>query len=1373
MKKILQLFSKQALLWCLILISSMSWGQTITYTGNFGSSVGGSGSYSPNKTITLESQNWLASYCYFASNEFRLGHNKTSGIVPSKFISSELQGASIEMQWDIINVKSISIATTGEYGTPQNWYIFESTDAGVSWSQVATSSYTSSESWSYTASTPKPSARYALVQSGISSPRVKLGVITIVTEAVTQDPSLIASTEEISDLNYIFGAGPSVVQNFTLEGVNLDGTGNVLIGFENISSDFEMSLDGINFDSTLSLLEFTGSPSVIYVRLKSGKVAANYTDNINILSDYSGTNLNIAISGSVIAPPPVPVIQDDEIMGTLGVFLSYQILASASPDYFFVSSDALPPGLTLDETTGLISGTPSQVGSYLTGIKATNFSGDSAEGILIFEIAKANQTITFEELADLTYGAADFNLTATSSSGLLLTYTSSNTAVATVSGTTVTVIGMGTTDITASQAGNTYYFAAADAVQSLTVTAKELTVTGLTANDKLQDGTTAATLSGTASLNGIVAGDETDVVLSGTPTATFASALPGTGIAVSVTGYAITGAKASNYSLTQPELTATITALEIPEATPATTITTDSFTANWNAVPGATGYELDVYTVDAGAPATTITETFTAVDVTFPGSYNTRAWTGNGGIEWTAYKARTDQEIVEGNVAITLRDQAGAYLESGVITGGLSNISFEVKQFFGGSGGVVTVKVLTGPTFATETEIGTQSYTTTATTYNSGLISGITGDYKILIENNTKARSAIDNLSFTGLSTSTVTYVFQNQNVGNVTSYEVSGLNPNTQYFYVVRAVNGTASSNSNEVAATTSGPFLWTGATNNSWSEASNWFGNAVPDGSKDVLIASGTPVLDTDYTLPAATSLVLADTAVLTLAPTATLTLAGSADFGGKSVVLQSDATGTAAIGQVTGTLANATNVTVERYIPAKRAWRFLTAPLQGTSSNALVANWQGVAEEGALLFAPATYQSQTMTGYAVGGIAPNIFKYNTGWQAIPDLTSEIMFGATANDTQAYQIFVTGASNSTNIATGAAATTLRPKGTLITGTVNHNLTANAYKLLPNPYASPIDTEAMVANNAGAKVWLLDPSIGFGGYVTYDGLNWSAPTTGNDKYIQSGQGFFVKSTATSFAVQESFKVNGNSNTWFERASNTENATKIRVLLYKQNATDWQLADAILAVNSMNANTAVDAADASKISNYNESLMFRNGTSNLAIEYRGVPQVNEIQPLRLTGTSATGYQLRIYVESFIENSLVPLLEDTLLGTFTTIPTDGSTVTVPFTGVASNTTNPDDRFRMVYQTALSNDSFENGKIVVYPNPVSQGRFFINLPQGEGAIVELYNVLGQKVQQGELAAATNSVDVSGLQSGVYIVTVVQSGKKFTTKIMVGSN
>ncbi|MBS1528171.1 MAG: filamentous hemagglutinin, partial [Bacteroidetes bacterium] len=97
------------------------------------------------------------------------------------------------------------------------------------------------------------------------------------------------------------------------------------------------------------------------------------------------------------------------------------------------------------------------------------------------------------------------------------------------------------------------------AIGSSTVNPAILTISGLTASNKTYDRTTAASLTGTAALNGIVGSDV--VTLGGSPSATFASANAGTGIAVTVTGYTISGANAGNYTLTQPTgLTANITA---------------------------------------------------------------------------------------------------------------------------------------------------------------------------------------------------------------------------------------------------------------------------------------------------------------------------------------------------------------------------------------------------------------------------------------------------------------------------------------------------------------------------------------------------------------------------------------------------------------------------------------------------------------------------------------------------------------------------------------------------------------------------------------------------------------------------------------------
>lgn len=94
-----------------------------------------------------------------------------------------------------------------------------------------------------------------------------------------------------------------------------------------------------------------------------------------------------------------------------------------------------------------------------------------------FTTSKLDQTITFDALEAKTFGNANFDLTATASSGLPVSYTSSNTAVATVSGNTVSIVGVGSTTITASQAGNTSYNPASNVQQTLTVSKANQTIT--------------------------------------------------------------------------------------------------------------------------------------------------------------------------------------------------------------------------------------------------------------------------------------------------------------------------------------------------------------------------------------------------------------------------------------------------------------------------------------------------------------------------------------------------------------------------------------------------------------------------------------------------------------------------------------------------------------------------------------------------------------------------------------------------------------------------------------------------------------------------------------------------------------------------------
>lgn len=488
--------------------------------------------------------------------------------------------------------------------------------------------------------------------------------------------------------------------------------------------------------------------------------------------------------------------------------------------------------------------------------------------------------------------------------------------------------------------------------------------------------------------------------------------------------------------------------------------------------------------------------------------------------------------------------------------------------------------------------------------------------------------------------------------------------------------------------------------------------------------------------------------------------------------NLIFKSDAMGTAAFGALGGTFTTVSGLaTTERYIPAKRAWRLLNAPLKGATNTTVTENWQGVNGEGLLLFSPATYQSQTMTGYTLGGGMPNIWKYNNGWQAIPNLTNENLF--TTTGTNGFLVFATGTSDSNTIVLGETATTLKPQGQLITGAVVNSIIGNQYNLVPNPYASALNTETMVQANAGSTVWMVDPSLGnFGGYTTYDGTNW-APTTPtvSDKNIQSGQAFFVRTASNStFSITESHKISGSSNTWFSRTANSP-ADKIRVLLYKQDNAEWKLADGILAVNSASGNNEVDNTDTGKMSNFNENLLFRNGTSNLAIEYRGLPTAGTTQPMRLTGTTVQPYQLKVKAESYTNTNLQPYIQDTQLGTVTAIPTDGSEIALPFTGVAASSTNPDSRFIIIYLSTLSTNNPDVLSVGVYPNPVNTGVFTVSLKENTTpANYSLTNLLGQQVQVGKLMSLNNSVNVTSLQIGIYILQVEQEGKTFSTKLII---
>jgi hypothetical protein len=91
-----------------------------------------------------------------------------------------------------------------------------------------------------------------------------------------------------------------------------------------------------------------------------------------------------------------------------------------------------------------------------------------------FSIAKASQTITFGALANKTYGAPDFTVSATASSGLVVSFAASGRCA--VSGATVHLTGAGSCTVTAAQPGDANYNAASDAVHTFAIARTPCTV---------------------------------------------------------------------------------------------------------------------------------------------------------------------------------------------------------------------------------------------------------------------------------------------------------------------------------------------------------------------------------------------------------------------------------------------------------------------------------------------------------------------------------------------------------------------------------------------------------------------------------------------------------------------------------------------------------------------------------------------------------------------------------------------------------------------------------------------------------------------------------------------------------------------------------
>ena len=605
---------------------------------------------------------------------------------------------------------------------------------------------------------------------------------------------------------------------------------------------------------------------------------------------------------------------------------------------------------------------------------------------------------------------------------------------------------------------------------------------------------------------------------------------------------------------------------------------------------------------------------------------------------------------------------------------------------------------------------------------------------------------------------------------------------------YYAKATNTTTtciSSNSNLVNVTTITDKTWNGGAGN-WNTPANWSCGSVPSSSDAIIVSSGNPKLDTDFTV--AGSLTLSDSGSLTINSTKTLSISGTGavNFGNKEVIIKSDLNGTGAIGQVIGTLSNATNVTVERYIPGKRGWRALTAPVVGSTNATVFNNWQNngtpIASTGVEIWSNIS----TDASVTPAGNASSLLSFTSGttgsWNPITNTSTTPLFTPTINNP--FMVFVTGpyATISTNITSGFAETTLKATGALITGPKFYTTATNEFAFIGNPYASPLNLTTMLASNPtfGGNIWVWDANVSgtysVGTYNLFDNGAYTNILSNpgiSGAQIQSGQAFFVRSAdGASFSIQEGHKGTTFNNAVFRDAAPAE---LLRVGLYKQINTEWSGRDGAMTVITANAEANQTA---NKMANGTENVAFTKNGLLYASEHHLPLVASDVLNVRVWNTTAgANYKLKINTEQFTTTNLNATLEDLFTNSRTPLTLDGTAVEYPF-AVTTEATSTGNRFRIVFENAaLGINNPKATEIKILPNPITGDTFQVNLGTLSTGTYSysICNTLGQEVEKGLLNNVSQNTNYvvkfkNNTAAGMYIMKITGTDTTvYTTKLI----
>ncbi|MGB3591637.1 MAG: Calx-beta domain-containing protein [Nonlabens sp.] len=483
---------------------------------------------------------------------------------------------------------------------------------------------------------------------------------------------------------------------------------------------------------------------------------------------------------------------------------------------------------------------------------------------------------------------------------------------------------------------------------------------------------------------------------------------------------------------------------------------------------------------------------------------------------------------------------------------------------------------------------------------------------------------------------------------------------------------------------------------------------------------------------------------------------------------------------------------DVTVEQFYPANRAFRFVTSPVNMTGT--IFENWQ----EG----------GSNMTGFGThitGGNAadgfdqspsnnPSLFAYDAsgitgtvGWIAANTTLFPLNVAA------GYRLMIRGDRTVSLTTPGAAATQtiLRATGSLTTGDLTIDGVPfngqtpfgadGSFYLMPNPYQAPVDlSQTLDATNSEDirtdNYYAWQPVTE--NYVTYD-FAAGGTQNGVTQFIQPGQAYFVQTseasgTTAGYAPRVDYREDqkGSSTTATATYSQPEGSYAIR--MYDSTLAGGAIAnDLVRGFINTGYNNGIDNLDAVKIYGLREQLSLLSGSNELSIERRDHFTDQEMLPLRIYQMESGTYTFELEFNDMVDTAVE--LVDNYLGTAIAVPQNQTTSHIFNVDMVDPESFASDRFflRFTTGTLSSGDTAFAKAVTLYPNPVRSENLNISgLDQGN-VVIYVTNLMGQHIFTEKAISTNGTVKTQGfreLQPSIYLLTVSQQGKSTTRRVVV---